>query len=88
MITDNSFFTMLRFLDGERYPESSPLKLGNVEFWFDGDDWCYDLPRKQWDTPAISADLSKVILEQSREVVAKAMGIVTEQVSNIPKVLH
>ncbi len=56
-IIDDDFYLLL-----ELAYQDVPMRLGNVEFWYDGS-WCYDIPKSEWDVKEITNDLSLLIKE-------------------------
>ncbi len=43
-------------------------KIGNVEFFRDGPDLCYDIPCHQWDQASIAADLVAFISDETHNL--------------------
>jgi hypothetical protein len=41
--------------------ESYPLRLGNVEFWIEGDALIFSIPASQWDGKAIGKDVARLV---------------------------
>ena len=43
------------------HTEVNPLRLGNVEFWFSGADFCYSPAVDKWNSRKIAEDLVSIL---------------------------
>jgi len=64
-MTANDFYLLLE-LAFDNPTEEHPGKLGNVQFFKDNGNWCYSLPKSQWDLLAISADLCQLLQDRMK----------------------